>query len=149
MIMSKTLNKIFIYLCVALLFPAMTCDGLPLHYVEVHNYSDEPISFFCDTYKNLTSEYVLLEHKWGLMELQEGQSYSMKIPYDNSENDGTIQVLIFRKSTLEKYSMEELAENNMYDAFYSYTFSELEAMQSRIVYDGESMLDIGSSTDGL
>lgn len=47
------------------------------------------------------------------------------------------QFLIFKQSTLDKYTKEELIEKNIFDKRYVLTYEELEKMNFKIVYTGE------------
>lgn len=48
-----------------------------------------------------------------------------------------IWILIFKQSTLDNYSWEEIQEQNIFDARYSFTLEELQAMNWEVVYTGE------------
>ena len=45
--------------------------------------------------------------------------------------------LFYKQSTLNNHTWEEIQENNIYDARYSFTLEELRAMNWELVYDGE------------
>ena len=45
--------------------------------------------------------------------------------------------LIFEQSTIEKYSLDEIREQNIYDFFAVYHYSDLEKMQFTIEYTGK------------
>lgn len=47
------------------------------------------------------------------------------------------QLLIWKQSTLDKYSKEEILWKNIYDKRYRYTKSELKKINLTIVYDGK------------
>lgn len=47
-----------------------------------------------------------------------------------------IHLLIYKQSTLNNYTWEEIQSENLYDQRHSFTFEELKSMNWTIVYDG-------------
>ena len=47
-----------------------------------------------------------------------------------------IWILIFKQSTLDNHTWEEIQEQNLYDKRYSFTLDELNAMNWELVYNG-------------
>ena len=48
-----------------------------------------------------------------------------------------VWILVYKQSTLDNYSWEEIQEQNIFDARYSFTLEELQAMNWEVVYTGE------------
>jgi len=46
--------------------------------------------------------------------------------------------MIFDKNTMDRYSREELIENNIYDTLLVFRYEELKAMDFKVVYTGEN-----------
>ena len=57
-------------------------------------------------------------------------------------NNYELQVLVFKQSTLDKYSEEEIIRDNIYDARYVLTEDDLVDNTFTIVYTGESDRDV-------
>lgn len=55
---------------------------------------------------------------------------------DNGVND-FLGILIFKKSTMNKYTKKELVEKNIYDKQYTLFYEDLKKMDFRIIYTGE------------
>lgn len=55
---------------------------------------------------------------------------------DNGVND-FLGILIFKKSTMDKYTKKELVEKNIYDKQYTLFYEDLKKMDFRIIYTGE------------
>lgn len=45
-------------------------------------------------------------------------------------------ILIYKQSTIDNHSWEEIQEQNLYDKRYSFTLDELNAMNWELVYNG-------------
>lgn len=52
------------------------------------------------------------------------------------KGDGKIWILIYKKSTNENHSWEEIQKQNLYDKRYSFTLDESKAINWKLVYDG-------------
>lgn len=51
------------------------------------------------------------------------------------------QLIIFKQSTMDKYSKEELVEKNIFDKRYVLSLNHLASMGFRIIYNGESDIE--------
>lgn len=49
----------------------------------------------------------------------------------------TIYIIVYKQSTMDKYSEEELLEQNIYDKLYTLSYDDLEKMGFKITYTGE------------
>ena len=47
-----------------------------------------------------------------------------------------IWILIYKQSTIDSHSWEEIQKQNLYDKRYSFTLDELNAMNWEVIYDG-------------
>lgn len=60
-------------------------------------------------------------------------------PYNTSlfNKNRKLNILIYKESTLNKYSWQEIQEKNIFDKRYVLTLDELKAMNYKVVYDGK------------
>lgn len=59
------------------------------------------------------------------------------VPTDKHYSRMLAEFIVFNDDTMNKFSDQELADKNIYDKFYSYSYEQLKAMNFKIVYDGE------------
>ena len=52
-------------------------------------------------------------------------------------NNRKLNILIYKESTLNKYSWQEIQKKNIFDKRYVLTLDELKAMNYKVVYDGK------------
>jgi len=57
--------------------------------------------------------------------------------YDINDNHIKLWIIIYKDSTIQNHSWEDIVEQRLYDALYSYTYEELEAANFEIVYHGD------------
>lgn len=64
---------------------------------------------------------------------------TLKSPYYTIlfNNNRKLNILIYKESTLNKYSWKEIQEQNIFDKRYVLTLEELKAMNYTIVYEGK------------
>lgn len=112
-------------------------------YIYVYNETNENI-YVCgwssDKEFILTPNYVFNERTDLLQEIRpkcNSLNKGLLIVYDGTEKSVSHQIIIFKQSTLDKYTKEELIENDIFDKRYVLTYEELEAMGFKIVYTGE------------
>ena len=48
-----------------------------------------------------------------------------------------LYLMVFKKSTMDRYTKEELVEQNIYDTLYTFSPAELKKMNFKITYTGE------------
>lgn len=138
---------IYLFTCLLfVLFTAMTCDDNTIHYTSVQlvNNTDEVIWVaqfgFGDENRVLTPyDILILMERQYLKKVLPHESFQGEIAIrdDHFPLDVKTQFLLFKDSTMEKYTDEELAEKNIFDKRYSYTYDQLKAMNFKIVYTGE------------
>lgn len=73
-----------------------------------------------------------------LSQLPDNSSYERCRYYTEQFKDGDekVWILIYKQSTIDNHSWEEIQEQNLYDKRYSFTLDELNAMNWQLVYDG-------------
>ena len=140
--------KVAIFCTVCVLCNACSCmignPGEHVYYqdVKVINKSGETIYALEFMFKDstlLTPQYVF-EVFGGklLIETENDSSFIGKIPIPDNElqaND-KYQVIIFKQSTLDKYSKEEIIKQNIFDKRYELSYNELKKMNFKITYSG-------------
>ena len=124
-----------------LLFSATTCEEFPEETVPAifQNECEECIYVLfwgSDAANILTSEQAFKMEEY-FTKLQSGEKYVENIPIMDTDMTFYYQFLIFKQSTLNKYTKEELIKKNIYDKLYVLTYEELEKMNFKIVYTGE------------
>ena len=136
------MKKYFIHilLCsLSMVFTATTCRDSDDNYetIRLDNQSGEPIYFFfwwekdfnpIDYYTNhpgISSLFYYLDNK---EENKQGCAL---------DNDDYYIYVIVKKSTMDKYTIDEIKEKNIYDTIYAYTYNELDKMNFKITYTGE------------
>lgn len=110
--------------------------------IQIMNKSGEKIYALEFMFKDstlLTPQYVF-EVFGGklLIETENDSSFIGKIPIPDNElqaND-KYQVIIFKQSTLDKYSKEEIIKQNIFDKRYELSYNELKKMNFKITYSG-------------
>ena len=143
--MKKYLSLSF--LCsLTLLFTAMTCDDGNLVEVQdvlFENRSGDSIFFAYeygrDIFKpsNPLNPYIVFinEPPYYIRSLADQETFD-GLGFRKGKSD-YIYLIIFKKETMDKYSQKELAEQNIYDTLYTYSYSDLEKMNFKIIYTGE------------
>ena len=132
----KTTKIIVVLFFVAMLTMAITCDSsFEMEDVVFENKSGETI-FVADVRDFDATEILtpnVVFNSVPVRKMEDGSSFRRKVPDDSSF---IFQVLIFKQSTMDKYSKEELIQKNIFDKLYYLTYSDLEAMGFKIVYTG-------------
>lgn len=136
-----------LFLCsLTLLFTAMTCnDGNLVEAQDVlfENRSGDSI-FFAYQYgydiskpSNPLNPYMVFinEPPYYISGLADQETFE-GLGFRKGKSD-YIYLIIFKKETMDKYTQEELAEQNIYDTLYTLSYSELEKMNFKIIYTGE------------
>ena len=138
--MRKTISIILIC-SLAIICMATTCDDSTIENVDVYirNQSDETIWINSYIFNDTTT---LLEPGRSFqlqdpIELTIGDTYDDWVSVKMLERGLKYQVIIFKQSTLDKYTKEELIENNIYDKLYVLSFHDLIEFKGLVVYTGE------------
>ena len=108
--------------------------------ISITNQSGESINFASHTFEEeenkLTSEFIYSYYGHFYGSIADGETETDLIIADY-EGYRSFQLIIIKQSTLDKYTKEEIIENNIYDKLYILTDPELKAMDFKIVYTGE------------
>ncbi len=139
---KKVRNSLSVVLCGIMCVILSACgDKYPDEVVaSLENRSGEPI-FVYWRYRN--APFILddvLEFFQGSNALiQDGETYRYINSVGSMEENQyeNLNLIIFKLSTLERYSKKELIDNEIYDAWYTIPIEELDAMGYKIVYTGE------------
>ena len=136
----------YLLLCfLFILFSAMTCEDIDevgeVFSVTIDNSCNEDIYIIEFDWPD--NEHILSPvHAFELMpnflvKVGTDEKYEAVIEMSTAYPSTNYQFLIFKQSTLDKYTKEELIEKNIFDKRYSLTYEELEKMNFKIVYTGE------------
>lgn len=129
------MKKLILLFSVLLLFCSMTCDDE--RYVGdllIKNEGNESIYY----YKEFSTTDVTLndisKSRLDNQMLFVGEEQKWLLYEDLFANNSKMYIYFFKKSTLDQYSWEEIKQNNLYSKRYTYTLSELKAIQWRIIF---------------
>lgn len=134
--------KPLMVLClVSIVFMSTTCEDCETMNVYVDNKSEETIwveTFFCEDTTLFTPSTVFSLHE-PLKKIISGCVYKFKYCiYEGFwEKDVNFQILVFRQSTMDKYTKEELIEKEIFDKRYVLSYDDLKAMNFMIIYNDE------------
>ena len=143
----KQIRKYGVYLILPLLlvlFTATTCNDDEIgHYelAKLNNHSDEKIYFSYNSYDKehqtaIDNKYIFEELRYArylFKDIEAKASYS-ELYVEEGKN---VSVIIFKESTLAKYSVAELVETNYCDKYYNYSYDEMKAKNFTITYTGK------------
>lgn len=147
-------KNIYMLLCaVFLLCSAMTCDDGPTYFCDIivknvssdtiyvcgmdGNEDDAPFTIGKAIYYNRLGEKSLHELCVGEVYKDGGLIYDDKFISQEDISGHRYCLFVLKKSTKEKYSIEQIAEQNIYDKKYELTYNELRALNFQINYTGE------------
>lgn len=127
------------------LFMAMTCDDSTTYYTDVTfvNKSEDTLFVACgctNDYDDVSPEVILVtQRRESLHRLLPNEELVEKMPILTEKDSEALMniFLIFKNSTMKKYSDEELAEKNIYDKKLFFTYKELENKKFLVEYDGK------------
>lgn len=121
------------------LFLNMTCEDSTVYYNDVAlvNLSTDTISFgwawATDTI--LTPERAFIQTKFHVVPPKDSVIVIAASPINLL--DVKSQFMVFKKSTLDRYSKSEIIEKNIYDTLFVYDHEQLKAMNFTIKYNGK------------
>lgn len=105
-------------------------------YVMFGYYIGENTNFVID------ADYVINRHPECILTIPnigEGINYAsiyLGAIHDGKENERTYQFIFFDGETLDKYTLSEIAERNLYDDLQILTFDQLRAANLKVTYNG-------------
>ena len=143
----KTIH-IFTILCLfSTLTMSTTCEDntdIEVSFVTIENRADETIyicSDFCEYGEILTPYGVFELFPSSLHKVEKGGNIQEATFPEFLDSLHTFQLIIFKQSTMDKYSKEELVEKNIFDKRYVLSLNHLTSMGFRIIYNGESDIE--------
>lgn len=128
---------------VSLLFIScrVVCEFCDEKYVtcHFHNSSSDIIYLYPEIRSDIPARpsVIGLEGDYALKKLVPDSILKMEIIADDLENT-TFSFVVFSKETHDKYSIDELRENNIMDWGVAYKYNELEKMDMTVVFRGFS-----------
>ena len=130
--------KLYI-ICFLLLAMFNECDdGYETVDVYFENNSDEQVTVLAlwmgDDFSILQPNWMSEWPNWVRTVMPNEKIIMSRVVYAEPDN---YQLLIWKQSTLDKYSKEEILWKNIYDKRYRYTKSEFKKINLTIVYDGK------------
>lgn len=108
--------------------------------IPIHNMSNDTIFACCvnNDISVITAKYIYDNHVvWNKISPQFSIGWVYGFNYDSElqpEDNYMYHVMIFKKSTIDQYSEEEIIRDNRYDRYYSFTGGDIEAMGFKIIY---------------
>ncbi len=77
-----------------------------------------------------------------MRKIENGKSFDEWIPtMEEMETGFNLQLLIFKESTRNRYTDDELVENDIYDYRYILSLEDLKACDFTVTYTGQSVRD--------
>lgn len=67
---------------------------------------------------------------------QKGEKWSFPLTERPFQDGVKCWILVFKKSTLENNTWQQIRDNNLYDKRYSFNLEEMRAINFQIIYDG-------------
>lgn len=137
--------KLYI-VCAILLSMFSWCTGDvydEILYIEVENNTDEPIIIDDSKFNNNYEIFQPNDFNWWpdrmyIIYGQEKKSIRLNWSLDETESiHGNIQILLWRQSTLDRFSQEEIMQKNIYDKHYKLTITDFKSGNNKIIYNGE------------
>lgn len=125
--------KSFISILLSSILLTVDCSQIPYYYdYYIQNDSDELIYLFEG--ENHASFCV---HENRLREVEKKSTFISGVPIIDGEAY-TYYIYVFKKSTLEKYSVEEIERKRIHDGFYIVNATDCkEGINNRFVYKGD------------
>lgn len=87
----------------------------------------------------IDADYVINKHPECLTTIIYGYSLMCGVPHDGKERERTYQFIFFDEETLGKYTLSEIAEQNIYDDLQILTYDQLHAAGRTVTYSGPTV----------
>lgn len=140
--------KIFIRNCViallgSVLFMSTTCEPEILYQqkVIVNNKTDEDILIFSviKNHIDILKEDLMSMYRFDMTKMLSANSAVVLDCFFWYKDNGapsfdTLLVMIIRRSTLDKYPLGYLIENNLYDEKFILSFDQIKSMDFQVIY---------------
>lgn len=142
--MKNSLYKLLIIICSLFsLCAACEPDGpSEPNYISVENTTSKPflLGYYIGEDKSfiINSDYVFNQHPECLMSIPWSSDYHIRsVPvHDGKENERTYQFIFFDGETLDKYTLSEIAERNLYDDLKVLNYEQLRKANYTVTYSG-------------
>ncbi|MFB9079323.1 hypothetical protein ACFFLS_01595 [Flavobacterium procerum] len=111
-------------------------DETPDRTFFIVNNSTETISVFY-----IFSESELMPNRFDVkptLQIMPEIEYEEFLKYDDFDKNRKLRILIYKQSTLENYTWNEIRKLGMYDMKYDFTLEEMKSINYKINYDGNS-----------
>lgn len=145
-------SKLFRFICFGFVcFTATSCCEFPdeSFYCTLDNRCDETIYYYCSGFTKpegkdplsymLGGPYdkVSDSNRYKDSYVVSGGKGALRVPNKPESKNEITQILILKQSTIDKYTMKEMRENNIFDKLFEFTMDDLEKLNYTIVYTGE------------
>lgn len=67
---------------------------------------------------------------------EKGKKWTFALTERPFQDGVKLWILVFKKSTLENNTWQQIRDNNLYDKRYSFNLEEMQAVNYQIIYDG-------------
>ena len=133
----KIFRFLFLFVCMILLQACPTPnDEILAGKLLIKNSSNEAFYYYEDFSINILNSTDINFNRLKAQRLTVNNVKEVNIYQYHIEKNQKLYLFIFKKSTFDSHSWEEIQEQNLYDKRYSFTLDELKAMNWELVYDG-------------
>ncbi len=133
----------YVFLCFTAIFCMATwCDEYKEEgetSVIVENKSNEKIIINSDHFEEFVNFDASLAffYDYRFKEISAQKKSSVSCYTGTLEMGYNFQIIVFKQSTLDKYTRKELADSNIYDKLYVLSYDDLKALNFHIIYTGD------------
>ena len=135
----RIVKNIVILCFLGLLSMANVCNEVEFQYADItfENHSNECVYIVTSTHHphdtTKFDSYWALEHNSPLAV----PINSIRSVLGIMEQEWTFRLILFKQSTINNHTREEIIRNNLYDKYYDLSPEELDKLNYRIIYTGE------------
>ena len=128
---------LFLFVCTILLQACPTPnDEVLAGKLSLKNNSSEDFYYYEDFSINMLNSTDINFNRLEAQRLTVNNVKEVNIYQYHFEKNQKLYLFIFKQSTIDNHSWEEIQEQNLYDKRYSFTLDELNAINWELVYDG-------------
>ena len=128
---------LFLFVCTILLQACPTPnDEVLAGKLSLKNNSSEDFYYYEDFSINMLNSTDINFNRLEAQRLTVNNVKEVNIYQYHFETNQKLYLFIFKQSTIDNHSWEEIQEQNLYDKRYSFTLDELNAINWELVYDG-------------
>jgi hypothetical protein len=99
----------------------------------VNNFSEKIYVFTRNSPSEVTSS---MSNEIPILNLAQNQKHIDNVFYSAFDSNSKLWILIYKQSTLENNTWQEIKDQGLYDKRYDLTLEQLKALNYEIVYDG-------------